>query len=185
MTEEQINAVREADRLDREAILKKRGAIEQKLDRFSRHPQALHLFSQGKNITTLPTVFAVPANSPFRGDEHTSMWQSMSDFRFFEVLDNSSWPADALPVVRIEGTNQIAVLTGSYTVKLSNLSGLGELSSRFNLTQVQTFESMNLSYLQSNHRTVAELVAILNDLRNDSRVEFADLEMVDKLYVAR
>lgn len=185
MTEEQIAAVREADRIDREEVLKRRNGLEQKLDRFSRHPKALHIYSQGKNLTTLPVVFAVPSSSPFQGDEHFAPWESMSGFRFFEALDGTAWPIDAMPVVRVEGTNQLAVLTGSYTVKMNSLSALNDLTSRFNLTQVQTFESMQISYLQSPRRAVPELVAILNDLRNDSRVEFADLEMVDKLYVAR
>lgn len=185
MTEEQIAAVREADRIDREEILKRRSGLSEKLDRFSRHPKALHIFSQGKNLTTLPVVFAVPSSSPFQGDEHFASWQAMSGFKFFEVLDGSAWPADAMPVVRVEGTNQLAVLTGSYTVKTNNLSALPDLTSRFNLTPVQTFETMQISYLQSSRKTVAELVAVLNDLRSDSRVDFADLEMVDKLYVAR
>lgn len=184
LTEEEIARVRAADAEQRAAQIADRGAREKKLDLLSRNPKALRISGGLRNYVTLPGAFAV-IDSQAKEIAGYQSWQKQNGYSFFELQNGQVVPRSGRPVVRIEGTENVAVLTGAFSVKYRSARVIGELSSRYGLNHVQTFDQLQLSYLQSDKNSAEELVQILNQLRSDPRVESADLEMVDKQYVTR
>jgi len=186
LSEDQIQEISRADSVQREAEVKAREVRLQKLDLLAKDPKALRFQSAERELIALPRVFALNGDQAKLLSSDYSFWQARNGYSFFEKKSAAvSNPDGAFPVVRVAGTEMVAVLTGAFSVKSRTLSGVEELSQRFKLSFIQSFEALQLSYLQSEKRTAEELVAILNQLRNDPRVESADLEMVDRIYVAR
>lgn len=183
--EEQIASIQIADQEATQQIIQERIRTQKILGQWERDAGALHLRSKDQGLVTLPRLFALSDKTVVSEEAGFRFFQRSNGFQIFENRGTGSLPLGARPVVRIENTERLAILTGAFSVKYRNEKGLDEVAQRLALARVQTFEQLQLSYFQSQKNSASELVAILNELRSDPQIESADLEMVDKIYVAR
>lgn len=183
---EQITQVKALDAASRLQQITASALNIKKLDELSRQKGAVRIRSDESAWVSLPSVFALPPDAANIVPSGAVPWQTQFGYRMFEQTDGRPWPQLALPVVRVEGTEKLAVLTGAFSVKFrASGGGLPDFAPHLGLTPVQSFETIQIAYYQSQKRTAAELFNILDQIRRDPRVESAGLKTVDKIYVAR
>lgn len=92
---------------------------------------------------------------------------------------NTDQPTNRFPVVvKKSGRNSLALLTGLISIKTKNKDLPARLKQTYNLMEVQAFSHLDLYIYKTNQ--VENLVSIYNSIKNESGVDSAELEILDK-----
>ena len=132
--------------------------------------------SSGVAYKVVSEVRAIPS-SEFRPADGNVI-ERRGNFILFEP--NRDAPLGAKFVVYNEKTKSLGVITGAYQVALKDFSSNNGIASQYHLKAVQGFEELKVAFYQNERVELAEITSVLEQLKNDPRVERADLHILDR-----
>lgn len=157
------------------------------------HARGIGISSNSVDYQILPGVRAAHKLA-HEQPEHTSLRMSgtklietKGSFVVFEAAEQSQSSvtlvngANSLPTVINVGTGGIGIIPGTIRVKLKNSSSGNAVATDHGLEVVRIFEHLKTAFYQV--KSGQDVVAVTTSLNSDTRVESAELEVIEHVLV--
>jgi len=135
-------------------------------------------FSQaGANFRFLQDVRGISDKSALPAG--AELIENHGGIAFFIQASGAPPPVGSFPAVYNEAKGSLAMLTGNVKVATGSPGTAQALAEELNMKLIQSFDDIKVSLFQSGRNTPADLVKLLSALREDKRVQRAELILAD------